>query len=451
MRQIDAPPLFSYAFPLRLPMTHLPTLHAHPSTAESGLGLLWLLRLRWVAVAGQIVALLVAAFPLRIILPLEVLVPCVTFTLLSNWMLWLFRERLVPWARLILPGLIAVDIAVLTLMLYFAGGAHNPFTMLYLLHTTLAVMLLPGWMAWATVGLCAAGFGILFNSDHALVRIDGGTCCDDMTAHLQGMLLGMVVTGAGVAYFVGRLDNALGKQRREAAEAHARGERQERLASLATLAGGVAHELATPLATIDVAAREMSRNLQRDGSRESEEDAVLIQEQVERCKRILARLNLESLQSGMEAKEADFQEVATRLAEFLDEPHDQRVRLEGFEAEGRLACAVEPLAQSLLVVIHNALMASETDQPVWVRASMTQDQAVFEVQDHGIGMKAEILEKVGEPFFTTKQPGSGMGLGLYLVRMFCESTGATLEFESQSGKGTLARLKVPMVEAGLRV
>lgn len=418
---------------------------------ESGLGLFWLLRLRWVAVAGQAVIILVAAFPLQIILPWGVLLPCVAVTFFSNLVLWHYSHKIEPHAAVVTPALIGVDIVILTVMLYFAGGAHNPFTMLYLLHTTLAVMLLPGWMAWATVGLCAAGFGVLFNSDHALVRVDGGSCCDDMTAHLQGMLLGMVVTGAGVAYFVGRLDHALGVQRREAAAARASGERQERLAGLATLAGGVAHELATPLATIDVVAREMAHGLSHSGTDESREDAVLIQEQVSRCKRILARLNLETLQGGsMEGEPTSLKAVAERLMEFLDEPQRARVRLEGFEAPGSLACAMEPLAQSLLVLTHNALMASEEEQEVVVRVWAADDQACFEVIDCGTGMEAGIVERAGEPFFTTKQPGEGMGLGLYLVRMFCDSAGGRLAFDSRPGSGTTARLSVPILVEGGR-
>jgi two-component system sensor histidine kinase RegB len=75
-------------------------------------------------------------------------------------------------------------------------------------------------------------------------------------------------------------------------------------------------------------------------------------------------------------------------------------------------------------------------------------EAQIAVEDGGSGMPASVLQRIGEPFFTTKQPGRGMGLGVFLVRAFVESQGGELRIESKPGVGTSARMSLPLARAG---
>jgi len=109
----------------------------------------------------------------------------------------------------------------------------------------------------------------------------------------------------------------------------------------------------------------------------------------------------------------------------------------------RAALPPEAAKMALTALVRNALEASGEGQPVVVGAQRTGAGVRFAVVDQGCGMSPETLNRIAEPFFTTKEPGRGMGLGTFLARSFAERLGGSLVFESEVGKGTRALLELP--------
>jgi len=105
-------------------------------------------------------------------------------------------------------------------------------------------------------------------------------------------------------------------------------------------------------------------------------------------------------------------------------------------------------SQALAALVRNALDATSAPQPVILSVTRAAGSLEFAVKDSGCGMSQEVLNRIGEPFFTTKAPGCGMGLGTYLVRVFAEQLGGRLVFESEQGKGTRALLQLPLIPNG---
>ncbi len=99
--------------------------------------------------------------------------------------------------------------------------------------------------------------------------------------------------------------------------------------------------------------------------------------------------------------------------------------------------------QSLVALVRNALDASPADAPIVVELGELGGELCISVADRGSGIPSALLPRVGEPFFTTKQPGRGLGLGLFLVRAFVESRGGELDIESTQGVGTRASMRFP--------
>ena len=407
-------------------------------------GLLWLIRLRWFALGGEVLVCLAAWGLFHIALPVTVLAACLGWLLASNLALEWGKRRLVLPERIVCPALIFTDTLVMTVMLYWAGGAHNPFTALYLLHITLAAILLRPWLAWISVLWCAGCYAVLFGSPHELQSTQGGTCCVSFAFHLQGMWLGMLLTGAFIALFVSRLSEDLARQRREA-------ERNRHFASLATLAAGVAHELATPLGTIAVVSSDFERQICKvcqDGDYRT--DARLIRTEVERCREILEKLRDQTTQGvGEPAVAVELAGVPALLAPYLKPEHLARLKCQTEAAQGSLLAPQTALLQSLAVLVKNACEADALGGAVLLRIMMTGNLVRFTVSDQGAGMDAETVERACEPFFTTKAPGEGMGLGLFLVRTFVERVHGRLEIDSTPGRGTVVGLEIPRDGKGL--
>lgn len=116
-----------------------------------------------------------------------------------------------------MPSILVLDIGILTVMLFLAGRASNPFALFYLLHMTMGVFMLPSRGAWSAVGLCILGFSLLFLSPHQVFSWWGTTCCDDPQMHLLGLLIARALTGSGIAYFVRQLTGAVQASRQLAA------------------------------------------------------------------------------------------------------------------------------------------------------------------------------------------------------------------------------------------
>jgi len=412
-----------------------------------GLSLTWLLRLRWITSASQAAAILVAKRLLPEELAIGPLLGLVAFGALSNVALW-WRLRQPEPVRPALPGLVlGLDILLLTGLLYGSGGAANPFTAIYLVHITLAAVVMRGLWAWVLGLLSIAGFGLLFFYNvhvHSLAHMDHGAGAG-ISLHLVGMWVAFAITAGLIAAFVGRITEALRLRDEELAALRDLTARQSRLAALTTLAAGVAHELGTPLGTIAVAAKELQRTAEALGAEASgiAQDAALIREEVGRCRRILDQM---AEPSGTTLGEA-FQALIWADLE--------RELSEGLSAEDRTrlvfqwpasACGPMPkrgLVRALRAVVSNALEATPRPGPVTILAREDQGAWHLEVEDHGSGMAPEVLARVGEPFFSTKPTGSGMGLGLFLARTFTEQLGGELRVESHLGQGTKVELSWP--------
>ncbi len=416
---------------------------------RSRINLSWLLLLRWGAAAGQAVTVFVVWAWLGIELPLSTLFFLIGVGAATNVAAtqWASRALRVPEAA---PAVVMlIDVAILTGLLAATGGASNPFSTLYLVNIALAAAVLrPRW-TWALVVVSIGCFGLLFSvsagDDGAMSHAAHG----NLGLHFEGMFVAFVVSAAFIAYFVQRVTRELALREGELADArHARA-RAERLAALGTLAAGAAHELSTPLSTIAVVARELERKLAAtDGQDEAAEDSRLVREQVDRCRRILDQM---SADAG-EVRGEKF--VAVGLAELVSESTD------GLRGGDRLDVIVQPVVparslyvprravvQALRAVAKNALEASPKDTSVEVRAGLEGEEWRIHVRDHGPGMPDDVLARVGEPFFTTKGPDRGMGLGVFLAQTVLCGLGGGLELRSRPGVGTTAELRLPLTSS----
>ena len=354
------------------------------------------------------------------------------------------RRQTVP---SVLSGVsLAADAALLTGLLDITGGPFNPFIVMYAVYIWVgAVAISPAWAAVVSLA-STVSFGWLL-VDHLRAELLEHHRLNDFPTHLFTMWF----SGAGiaelVAHYVTRARRVLGQRQAQLDEARERAARSERLASLTTLAAGAAHELSTPLATIAVAAGELERNaaLVTEPSAVAtalKDDANLIRLELDRCETILDDMSGRAgagLPPSLEPMSPSA--IACLVEARLTDVRRQRLTIEVEPATPSPAATGAEMVQAISSLLKNAFEASGELDCVVLRFGRRGPMVRVEVQDRGPGMSSEARQRAGEPFYTTKEPGRGLGLGLFLVRTFAERSGGTLEFEGD--ESTTAVLEVP--------
>jgi two-component system sensor histidine kinase RegB len=419
----------------------------------------WLLRLRWVAVVGQLTTIAAAEWGLGVDLPLAPLLAIVVFTALSNlafaW--WLARHGRHAAAgtrrdgdHLVIAAILAMDLVLLTGLLYVSGGPSNPFAVFYFVNLSLAAVILPTRWSYGLAALAMIGFLLLLARHVPLPALSWtvgeGALFPGRTYQQVGLGVALVACAGVVTYFITRVTRELQQRESQLREAERRRARSERLEALATLAAGAGHELASPLSTIAVIATDLAKHLEGTSVPPSVvEDVTLIRSELDQCRRILDGM----ASSAGHATAETMQPVEVwALIDEVVQPIRRRDRLQVAVADNarssRVFVPVTATAQALRGIVRNALDVSSFGEPVDVSVHRGSQSVTIVVRDRGPGMTADVLARAGDPFFTTKEPGKGMGLGLFLARNVVERLGGSLQIHSVPGKGTTVVVELPL-------
>ncbi|MGE5181498.1 MAG: ATP-binding protein [Acidobacteriota bacterium] len=405
----------------------------------------WLARLRWAEIAGQALTVVAAQFLLGGRLPIMPLFAVIGVGLVSNLFLEMYffgdRRRGAVEPRPVdewqLALVMMIDIAILTGLLYLTGGPHNPFSFLYLVQIALAAVLVRAMWTWMLVGLSFIGFGILLLAHMPLAIPED--------SRVIGAWVALGVASAFIVHFLLRILAALAERDAELTEARHLAARQERLASLATMAAGAAHELSTPLGTVALAAKELERALDKDGPmRELATDARLIREQVGRCRAILDQMAQGAGTVGEGVTACTVRELIDETLVGIREAPRVIVEAPDEVASSPVKLPPHAVSQALRSLVTNAQDASAAQTAVVVQIRLDGEQLMLDIHDRGAGMSSDVLARIGEPFYTTKAPGRGMGLGLFLARAVIEGVGGGLDIDSAAGGGTSVHVRLPI-------
>ncbi len=403
----------------------------------------WLVRLRYGLIAGLVLLILLVAFGARVPLPLVWLAVPIAAMLLTNLLL----PRLIAGlgGRRALGATLLLDVLALTALLSLTGGPANPLTLLYLVQITLSAVVLSRAWTWSLGTLSILGFGFLFPFHIPLLVLEGHHPAQGFAVHLYGMWIAFVAAALLITFFIGEVSETLRRHERRSLELQIKLARHEKLAAVGTLAAGAAHEMGTPLATIAVVAKDLERYAQQSAHDPSlAADAAAIRAEVDRCAAILRAMSTQGPEfAGESPSRIKVKDLLEDLLLSLPPANrDLVTTLAAEELEADLPA--ETTRQVLAALVKNALDASASGQPVEISAVSKGERLSITVRDRGQGMTAETLAHLGEPFFTTKEPGHGMGLGTFLARVFAENLHGSLEFESAPGDGTTAILELPI-------
>lgn len=369
-------------------------------------------------------------------------VPTMTLVLVANLVLAArAKERRVPPRTL--AASLALDLLGIFAVLAASGGAANPWSALFLVHIALAAAILPRATTIALSAMAACLFLLLF-------MVPSGACCPShppngaFSTHLYGMWFAFALSAGIIAMFVTRVRSALEARGREISRLRREAENNARFRALATLAAGTAHELNTPLGTIAVLAYELA---DQNDLPFVKKHANAIGTQVERCRDVITRLHAGAARrmpvEPTELQHTVLDAVATWRAAHPEALVQTRAKDVDLVRVSLKAADIEATVGALLDNAWFASCSVDPNPPLVVQLGRDEAGPFFAVEDEGVGIPHDLRLRLGEPFVTTKEPGEGMGLGLWLVRRTIEDAGGKLEIRSRTNRGTCVMVRLP--------
>jgi two-component system sensor histidine kinase RegB len=404
-----------------------------------------LVGLRWLAVCGQTLAILVSYFGVGLNFPI---VPCLILVAASaalNLALrWRFplSQRLSERAATIL---LAYDILQLAGLLFFTGGIVNPFAILFLAPVAVAAASLALRQTLALLALAVVCATLLTRWSLRLPSI-GGEDLSLPLIYLVGLWSALIISAAFVTFSAHRVAAEAGRTASALAATELALARAQHLSQLDGLAAAAAHELSTPLATIALIVRELAAQPASEGSNE---DLELLEQSVDRCRSILAKLSARRELSGQALGFSS----PLELAEAAAAPHrllGVSITVEGEGPEPAPKCPHNPGVLSALGnLIENAVGFAES--AVIIRVSWTGSTVGIAIADDGPGFPADILARIGEPYLShdtarrSHRPDAGLGLGLFIASIFINRSGGALHFDNARppAKGAIVTIQWP--------
>ncbi|MFA5120854.1 ActS/PrrB/RegB family redox-sensitive histidine kinase [Zavarzinia sp.] len=406
------------------------------AAAGAPLRLRTLVLLRWLAIGGQVGALIVVSAVLGFPLP----VPAIVIPVLASVLVNIVLQLVYPASKRLTEReaylYLAYDVLQLAALLYLTGGLQNPFSFLILVPVTISATILELGL---TIGLGALALAcITILSIFHLPLPWRGDPVDFDPVYLLGiwasLALGMVfiVTYAWrVAAEARRLSSAVAATQDALAK-------EQQLSALGALAAAAAHELGTPLATIAIVAGELADEL---GDGPHADDIEILQSQTRRCREILSRLS----RRPEDMRDTTFSILPlTALVEAAAAPHIRRHVRFSLEIAGS---GPEPQVKRSAEIIHGIgnlvenAMRYAADQVVIV-ADWDADEVVVAVSDDGPGFPIEVLESLGEPYVTTRT-GEGLGLGVFIAKTLLEHSGGRISFFNRVDGGAEVAIRWP--------
>ncbi|MER8385608.1 ActS/PrrB/RegB family redox-sensitive histidine kinase [Mesorhizobium sp. M1428] len=419
-------------------------LHAPDFQQSQRLRLNTLIRLRWLAIVGQSLTVLVVAYGLKFPLPVSM---CFALIACSAWMnlLLTFRypaaHRLTPFSAF---AILTFDSLQLAGLLYMTGGLTNPFSLLMTVPVVVSATSLPLRLTAMLGALVIVAATLLVFYHLPLPWYEGAPLAMPFI-YVAGIWMAVFCSIAFTAIYAFRV----AEEARLLANALAATElvlqREQHLSALDGLAAAAAHELGTPLATITLVAKEMEKALGEDPK--YGEDVKLLRSQSERCREILKRLTSLSSESEVHLSRLPL----TSLVEEVTAPHRDfgiSIKLRPGERIGP-----EPVGRRNPGVIYGLgnLVENAVDfarKNVTIRWKWNEAAVSFSIIDDGPGFPPEIIDRIGEPYMSTRQgteAGGGLGLGLFIAKTLLERSGATLDFRNSSepGEGAIVQISWP--------
>lgn len=408
---------------------------AHLTPVFGRLRLRTLVMLRWLAVGGQTITILTVHFLVGFELPIGLCLGIILLSALVNTWLTLAvppQKFARDWEAF---GQLGYDVLQMCALLMLTGGLQNPFVVMLAAPIIIAVAALPPRWSSGVAAIAVAGTGAMWVWSMPLPWYDGATL-DLPGMYVFGLWAAIFIAVAFTAVYSWRVSHEGKRMATALAATQSVLSREQRLSALGALSAAAAHELGTPLATIQLTAKEMLREI--EAGTPLGEDAELLVTQARRCRDILKRL-------GEVQEASDARHDRIELLAALEEASAPLQGLgpvvtvqlgEGTDDRPPVLRRIPELLYGIGNFIENSVDFAISR--VVVEGRWDRTNIYVRVMDDGPGFSSDILSKIGEPYVTTRSgtPGQGgLGLGVFIAKTMIEKSGGVVRFDNAPAPG----------------
>ena len=398
-----------------------------------------LVLVRWFAIAGQVLALVIGQQLYGLKLALGPCAIAIGLSVLTNLLaVVIFPDnRRLSEAETVLTLLF--DTLQLSLLLAFTGGLNNPFALLILAPVTIAATVLPS-RSTLLLASCAVGMVTIVGLVHIPLRTENNNLLEMPVVFVFGFWVAIVTGIIFISIYTRRVTAEMTSMSEALLATQMALAREQKLTDLGGVVAATAHELGTPLATIKLVSAELMEELQ--DAKDLHSDAQLIHEQAERCGDILrsmGRAGKDDLHLRITPWSALVREAA--------EPHLDRGKNVKFVFSQNLEFDMDQpktlrkpeVIHGLRNLIQNAVDFAQSE--VRIDVGWSEAEIFVTISDDGSGFAPQVINRIGDPFMRHKKhdaqssarPGyDGMGLGLFIAKTLLERSGSELEFLNAS-------------------
>ena len=401
--------------------------------------LLNLIRIRWLAISGQFLTIVIVYFYFNILIPI---VPCLGIVLIStiiNSFSYFTNKRNIYLSNKEAFYFLLFDTIQLTVLLYLTGGIYNPFSLLLIAPLIISVSYLP--TVYSIYLLILSVLSAVCIS-YSYMPINWNNVFDVPHLFKYGLTLSLVVSLFFIFIYVYLFANSARRISQVLSQTRSALENQKKLSEIGSLSTAAVHELSTPLNTIFLILNDLREEEYVIKNQNIKKEIDLLKSEAERCKKILLTLskNPENLKDNFFDKTTISNLIKINFQKFNNRKIELKINFLTNDVEPYIFCKDE-LVYALGNIIQNAVKYA--DYIIKISLSWDEKNFFIKIKDDGVGFKNETLDQIGKPYISTNS--EGMGLGIFIVKNLIENIGGTITFNNAKDNGASVEITVKRV------